>query len=185
TNSVDVRRIHLDRQFGAAQTSPFVQLFQQVSGTVRTGLIDNLINCLHPFRGFLGIQIHNPLVQFLVHGYFHYNERVSANCPLSLSAEWGRGSAVAPVDAREFTVVETGKLPAGVLVVKGERAGVRSRVAGTSAGPTGAAWVDSNGWRIRLARTQNPSQTIWVETEESKPDEVVPVEKYLVGIADT
>jgi hypothetical protein len=91
---------------------------------------------------------------------------------------------VAPVDASEFTVVETGKLPAGVLVVKGERAGIRSRVAGTSAGPTGAAWVDSNGWRIRLARTQNPSQTIWVETEESKPDEVVPVEKYLVGIAD-
>ena len=91
---------------------------------------------------------------------------------------------MAPVDLSGFVVREGGPLPEGVVAVKGERAGVRSRADGASAGPTGAAWVDSNGWRIRLARLRNPSRTIWIETEAPKADEVVTVEQHLVGIAD-
>jgi hypothetical protein len=109
---------------------------------------------------------------------------VNTEWPLSWPAEWRRDSTTAPVDLTGFTVSENGKPPAGVTVVKGERAGIRSRAEGTAAGPTGAAWVDSNGWRIRLARLRNPDRGIWVETDAPKADEVVPVEKHLVGMAD-
>jgi hypothetical protein len=83
-----------------------------------------------------------------------------------------------------FTACDRGKLPPDVTLVKGEPAGIRSQGDGASAGPTGAAWVDSNGWRIRLSRLQNPGRSIWVETEAPKPKEIVPVERYLTGIAD-
>ena len=109
---------------------------------------------------------------------------MSAEWPLSRPAEWRRESTVAPVELSGFVVREGGPLPEGVVAVKGERAGVRSRADRASAGPTGAAWVDSNGWRIRLARLRNPSRTIWLETEAPKADEVMTVEQHLVGIAD-
>ena len=44
--------------------------------------------------------------------------------------------------------------------------------------------MDSNGWHIRLARQHEPGKTVWVEAEAPKPDEVLRVESYLVGIAD-
>lgn len=34
-----------------------------------------------------------------------------------------------------------------------------------STGPTGLPWVDSNGWRVRLASAFDPQATIWVEVE--------------------
>jgi hypothetical protein len=50
------------------------KLLQEIGGTVRTGFINDLIQRLYPFRGLLRIRIHNPLVQFLVHQSFHYND---------------------------------------------------------------------------------------------------------------
>jgi hypothetical protein len=44
--------------------------------------------------------------------------------------------------------------------------------------------VDSNGWRIRLARLRNPGKTVWVETDPPKADEFVAATTYLVGMAD-
>jgi hypothetical protein len=83
-----------------------------------------------------------------------------------------------------FTACVAGRTPPEVALVKGEPAGVRSQGDSASTGPTGAAWIDSNGWRIRLARLQQPGKTIWVETEPPKAGDVIPVERYLVGVAD-
>ncbi len=49
--------------------------------------------------------------------------------------------------------------------------GVRARRgggAGADAGPTGAPWVDANGWSIRLARALDPEKPIWVEAVPEK-----------------
>ena len=73
-DGVDVRRVEVDGQFGAVGARPLDELLQQVGGAVRPGLVDHLVQRFHPLRGFLWIQVHNPLVQFLVHGYFHYSE---------------------------------------------------------------------------------------------------------------
>ena len=69
-DGVDVRRVEVDRQFGAVGARALVELFQQESGAVRPGLVDHLVQRLNPFGGFLWIQVHNPLVQFLVHDTF-------------------------------------------------------------------------------------------------------------------
>ena len=58
--------------FGAVDAGALGQLVQQVRGAVGAGVIDNLVQGLHPLRCFLRIEVHNPLIQFLVHGYFHY-----------------------------------------------------------------------------------------------------------------
>src|SRR4051812_33138318 len=50
-------------------------MFQQESGAVGTGLVNHLVQRFIPLGSFLWIQIHNPLVQFLMHGYFHYMVR--------------------------------------------------------------------------------------------------------------
>lgn len=83
-----------------------------------------------------------------------------------------------------FSRYESGRLPPGVIVVKGDWAGVARQTGGGSAGPTGAPWVDSNGWRIRLARMQNPGRTVWVECEAAKDNDVIRPEQYLLGVAD-
>jgi hypothetical protein len=77
--------------------------------------------------------------------------------------------------------------PDGVHTVKGEWAGVRlsrSPGDGASAGPTGVAWVNSNGWAVRLAAATHPNSAIWVQ---AAPEEgrVHPASSYLITLADT
>lgn len=55
---------------------------------------------------------------------------------------------------------------------------------GASSGPTGMPWIDSNGWKIRLLSTQQPGKTIWIESKPSASNDVVPIERYLIGMAD-
>ncbi len=54
-----------------------------------------------------------------------------------------------------------------------------------SAGPTGAPWIDSNGWLIRLAHVQKGAVTVWVAAETPKSSEVVPLSRHLVALADS
>lgn len=75
-------------------------------------------------------------------------------------------------------------VPDDVAVVKGVWPGIRRGRDVAEAGPTGAPWIDSNGWAIRLARMRNTGKRIWVESEPAKETDVIPAQAYLVGLAD-
>ena len=77
----------------------------------------------------------------------------------------------------------TSELP-GITVVKGEWPGAKLSRSGdrdtASSGPTGLPWVDSNGWRVRLAAALNPKSTIWVD---ATPKDPLP-QSYQLCVAD-
>ena len=75
--------------------------------------------------------------------------------------------------------------PAGVHMIKGVWPGVRmSRDRNSaSSGPTGAPWVDSNGWALQLARAQNPGKALWVTAEPEK-DQIVRPETHVMAVVD-
>ncbi|MCC6859619.1 MAG: hypothetical protein IT158_13705 [Bryobacterales bacterium] len=95
----------------------------------------------------------------------------------------------APVAARGeqqgLQVLEVKTLPSSVHLIKGAWPGIRlSREKNTAeGGPTGAPWVDSNGWAVQLARVQAPGKTYWVSAEPEK-DQVVRPNTHLVAVAD-
>jgi len=55
---------------------------------------------------------------------------------------------------------------------------------GASAGPTGVPWVDSNGWRIRLALAMRPSKPVWIAVGSPKKVGVLRKEDYVLAVAD-
>ena len=77
----------------------------------------------------------------------------------------------------------TSELP-GIAVVKGEWPGARLSRSGdhdtASSGPTGLPWVDSNGWKVRLAAALNPKSVIWVDATPVDP----PPKSYQLCVAD-
>jgi hypothetical protein len=66
--------------------------------------------------------------------------------------------------------------PPDVVIVKGEWPGIRSAQE-AGAGPTGVAWVDSNGWIARLAAARNPGKTVWIDAAPTN-------RRYLLAMAD-
>jgi hypothetical protein len=76
--------------------------------------------------------------------------------------------------------------PDGVDVVAGEWPGVRlsRRGADADAGPTGAPWVDSNGWQVRLAKALHPGAAVWVAAAPPKSDFRARAGAYLTAVAD-
>ena len=74
--------------------------------------------------------------------------------------------------------------PPGITVLKGEWPGVRVSEGGSSAGPTGVPWVDSNGWQVRLARVREPEKEIWIDTPIPKERRVMTAVGYLLAIVD-
>jgi hypothetical protein len=84
-------------------------------------------------------------------------------------------------------IADPAAMTTGISLVKGEWAGVRmsrGQGGGASAGPTGAAWVNSNGWAIRLAAALHPAAAIWVEAPPPDAGRVMP-DAYMVTLADT
>jgi hypothetical protein len=78
-------------------------------------------------------------------------------------------------------------LPAGIVLVKGEWAGVRmsrGQGGGASAGPTGVPWVNSNGWAIRLAGALHPDTAVWVQALPTEGARITP-DSYLVTMSDS
>jgi hypothetical protein len=62
--------------------------------------------------------------------------------------------------------------PAEVHVSKGEWPGVRMDSGGgggAAAGPTGTAWLDSNGWRVRLDAALHPDTGLWIDAPPKGP----------------
>jgi hypothetical protein len=76
------------------------------------------------------------------------------------------------------------RLASNVIALdKGVWPSIRSFGGGNSAGPTGTAWVESNGWAIRLARERAPGKSIWVPA--SPPgNAVIRPESYVMAVAD-
>jgi len=52
-------------------------------------------------------------------------------------------------------------------------------------GPTGAPWLDSNGWYVRLARSLASPKTVWLAFEPSDLGQALPATAYVQAIADT
>jgi hypothetical protein len=81
------------------------------------------------------------------------------------------------------TIRTASQIP-GITLIKGEWPGVRMSQASNrdeaATGPTGLPWVDSNGWKVRLAAAFNPQSTIWVEVEPKAP----PAGSYPLCFAD-
>jgi hypothetical protein len=104
----------------------------------------------------------------------------------------GQGAELDPVRSRAqelgIKVVHAESLPADVEIIKGVWPGVTISGSGgldqISAGPTGAAWVDSNGWAIRLARATRPDATVWVDAAPTARQSIA-AEPYQVAIADS
>ena len=78
-------------------------------------------------------------------------------------------------------------LPPGVSLVSGEWPGIQLSPSGkvdtVAAGPTGAPWVDSNGWKIRLTAALHPETTVWVDAPPKGP-RLFP-QSYVVAVADS
>jgi hypothetical protein len=72
-----------------------------------------------------------------------------------------------------------------VSVAKGEWPGVRLSRNGAEAdsGPTGAPWIDSNGFVARLAAARNPGKTVWIDAAPPAGRPARP-HSYLVAMAD-
>lgn len=91
-----------------------------------------------------------------------------------------------PAQRAGITIVESKALPSDVTVVRGPWPGIRISPGGgdrATAGPTGEPWVDSNGWRIRIARAQRPGAQFWVD---SKPQPSrSSAEDYIIAFADS
>ena len=77
-------------------------------------------------------------------------------------------------------LVQPDAAPDGVKIHKGEWPGVRSQQGGT-AGPTGVAWVDSNGWIVHLAAALHADTAAWID---AKPPQRVFPNSYLLAVAD-
>lgn len=70
-------------------------------------------------------------------------------------------------------VIQGKSQPPGVTVIQGDWPGIRMSRSGdrdtASTGPTGLPWVDSNGWKVRLAAALNPQSIIWVDVAPKTP----------------
>ncbi|MCL4401583.1 MAG: hypothetical protein M1436_02815 [Acidobacteria bacterium] len=87
-----------------------------------------------------------------------------------------------------ITVLEKGTRPANAVLIQGEWPGLRiaqERGDASAGGPTGAPWIDSNGWQVRLARVRNPGKAVWVAAEPPKSTAVLSPESHILAVADT
>ena len=89
--------------------------------------------------------------------------------------------------AREHDIQVAQAAPEAIVSIKGLWPGIRmsqsSNPDAAKAGPTGEAWVNTNGWRIRLAAALHPGSSIWVDAAPPA-DTALLTEAYLIAIAD-
>lgn len=110
------------------------------------------------------------------------------NC---LLMERGNGLDTVIAQARQegLQVFEAQSPPRRVNVIKGLWPGMKLSESGAVdkvvAGPTGAPWVDSNGWKIRLTSALHPGTAVWVDAAPPKGKGArLSTEAYLIAVAD-
>jgi len=105
------------------------------------------------------------------------------NSPVNCLLVEQKSPLISEMRKRGLTTLAPAVAPPEVTVVKGEWPGVRVSEGGTSAGPTGVPWVDSNGWAVRLAGARRPGKTVWVDTPAPQKT-VITATAYVLAIAD-
>ena len=82
-------------------------------------------------------------------------------------------SVIERAQRSNIRVIQTLPQTSAITVIQGEWPGVKMSRSGdhdtASTGPTGLPWVDSNGWKVRLAAALNPQSTIWVDAPPKTP----------------
>ncbi len=110
-------------------------------------------------------------------------------CINYLLVEEGAGlqSVAAQARANGIQVGTASAAPSGTTIVQGDWPGIKMSPSGSkdvvSAGPTGAPWVDSNGWKIRLESALRPELAIWVDATPKEPH--LSPDSYVIGVADS
>jgi len=92
-----------------------------------------------------------------------------------------------PLGELRFVRLDPASPPEGIVLVDGLWPHVKMARRDPDAaetGPTGAPWVDSNGWRIRLAQALNPGKTVWLIYMPPKQDEIVPPAAFALAVAE-
>jgi hypothetical protein len=86
----------------------------------------------------------------------------------------------------DIAICDINHPPPGVEMVKGEWPGIRMTPGqgDASSGPTGAPWIDSNGWLVRLTRARKSGGAVWVAADPPKSNEIVPLSRHLVALSD-
>jgi len=87
--------------------------------------------------------------------------------------------------AAGFTIVSATAPPSDVVITRGLWPGIRASRSGgdtAAAGPTGEPWVDSNGWRVRVAQAKRPGVQVWVDAKPN-PSRVSTAD-YILAFAD-
>ncbi len=102
--------------------------------------------------------------------------------------DW-RDTASSGIAAGEAAKIPwTGELPVAAItdaVFPGVRMSSARNRDGVDAGPTGAPWIDSNGWLIQLAHAKAPGKTIWlVSKPQTNRGDLVFGNAYQLAIAD-
>ncbi|MEO8129785.1 MAG: hypothetical protein ABJF23_28565 [Bryobacteraceae bacterium] len=120
----------------------------------------------------------------------------------TVSLEWLKGSPVnclvvekaAEGLARQATalginVMAMSELEPQVAVIRKAKwprvpVAARGKSRGISTGPTGAPWVDSNGWISSLTHVKTPGKPVWVATEPPTDAGMLRTEAYVLAVAD-
>lgn len=66
------------------------------------------------------------------------------------------------------------------LAMKGNDAAQDS----TASGPTGAPWLDANGWLIRLARARAADRSVWIRSDAPENAQNLSVDNYLLAASE-
>lgn len=54
----------------------------------------------------------------------------------------------------------------------------------SEAGPTGAPWLDANGWLIQLARARAPERTVWIKSDPPENAARLAASNYQMAVAE-
>jgi hypothetical protein len=70
-------------------------------------------------------------------------------------------------------IIKANSPPREITVISGLWPGIRLSRSNdrdeASSGPTGEPWVNSNGWKVRLANALNPQSAVWVDARPETP----------------
>src|SRR3954471_11299636 len=111
------------------------------------------------------------------------------------SLGWLKGSPVnclvvndATKKVQGFDVVAMNDLDSQVAAVRRAKwprvPAARGQSGGVATGPTGAPWVDSNGWISSLEHAKTPGKPVWIVADPPKDSGMLRSEAYTLAVAD-